>query len=65
MGEQRLAVSTQEAVSILGVSKATVARLVRDGELEAYKLTPGITSPYRIYRDSIDAFVQRRQHPTR
>ena len=59
---QRKAVSTQEAMQMIGVSKATVSRLIRDGDLEAYKLTPKITSPYRIYVDSIEQFLERRQH---
>ena len=61
MNGQRLAVSTKETMRILEVSKATVSRLVRDGELDAYKLTPGKTSPYRIYQDSIDELLKRRQ----
>lgn len=64
MSGQRKAVSAQKAMKMLGVSRATVTRLVRIGELEAYKLTPGVSSPYRIYVDSIDRLLERRQQPT-
>lgn len=57
----RETVKTVEAAEILEVSTVTILRLIDTGELEAYKLTPGKTSPYRIYRDSIDAFISRRQ----
>jgi len=62
---QRETVSTQDAMEMLGVSKATVTRLVRDGELDAYKLTPGLTSDYRIYLDSIESLLKRRQQTAR
>lgn len=64
MNGQRRAVSTREAMKMLGVSKSTVARLIRIGELEAYKLTPGVTSDYRIYVDSIEKLLERRKQPT-
>ena len=65
MKGQRETVSTQDAMEMLGVSKATVTRLVRDGELDAYKLTPGLTSDYRIYLDSIESLLKRRQQTAR
>ena len=64
MGGQREAVSSREAMKMLGVSRSTVARLVRTGQLEAYKKTPGVTSDYRIYLDSIEKLLERRQQPT-
>jgi excisionase family DNA binding protein len=54
-------VTTQEAMKILGVSKATVSRLVKRGELAAYKLTPAENSPLRIYKDSLDELLEKRQ----
>ena len=60
--DDRPTVTTEEAAGLLGVSKATVIRLIQRSELQAYKLTLGQTSPYRIYRDSIDDLIERRQH---
>ncbi len=39
----------------------TVTRLIKRGELQAYKLTPGETSPLRIYKDSVELLLERRQ----
>jgi excisionase family DNA binding protein len=61
--DNRPIVTTEEAITLLGVSKATVIRMIQRGELQAYKLTLGQTSPYRIYKDSIDSVIERRQQP--
>ena len=58
---ERPTTSTTEAAQLLGVSKTTITRLVKRGDLEAYKLTTGATSPLRIYQDSVEALIQRRQ----
>jgi len=65
MNGKRKTVSTEKATQMLGVSTATVIRLIQQGELEAYKLTLGLTSPYRIYLDSIERFLEQRQQPAR
>ncbi len=54
-------VSTTEAMDILGVSRPTITRLIRRGELKAHRLTPAPTSPFRIYVSSIEAVRRRRQ----
>ncbi len=60
----RPTLSTRETAALLGVNPVTVQRLVKRGELEAFKLTTGKTSPLRIYKDSIEALLERRkQHP--
>ena len=62
----RPTLSTRETAELLGVNPVTVQRLVKRGELEAYKLTPGQTSPLRIYKDSIESLLERReQQPTK
>ncbi len=64
MNEERQVVTANEAMEVLGVSRATVSNLIRQGDLEAYKLTPALNSPYRIYLDSIQALLQRREQTT-
>jgi excisionase family DNA binding protein len=56
----------KSVMDLLGVSRSTVIRLIQRGELMAYKLTPGQTSPLRIYKDSVEALLERReQHPAK
>jgi excisionase family DNA binding protein len=43
----------------LGVSTSTVRRMIRDGELEAFKTRNRINSPLRITQASFDAYVER------
>lgn len=57
----REAVTTTEAMKILGISRATVTRMIRRGDLAAYRLTLQKHSPLRIYRDSIETVIARRQ----
>ena len=59
----RPTLTSSEAAQILGVSMATVARLVKKGELNGYKLTTARNSPLRIYQDSVDKLLKRRQQP--
>lgn len=60
--EDRQTVTASEALKMLGISRSQLARLIKSKRLEAYKLTPGVrNSPYRIYLDSLDAFLKQRQ----
>ena len=62
--DQQLIVTTAQAAELLGVSKSTVTRFLRDGILKGYKLHPASTnSPFRIYRTSVDRLIQQRQTP--
>ena len=62
---ERPTFTTKETAELLGVTTVTVTRLIKRGELQAYKLTPGKTSPLRIYKDSVESLLERRQqHPT-
>jgi len=65
MNEKKEVVDTATAARMLGVSIMTITRLIREGELCAYKLTLAQNSPYRIHIDSIEDFLERRQQPTR
>lgn len=56
------AVTADEAATLLEVSRATITRLLQKGELKGYKLTTAPNSPIRIYTDSIDELIQRRQY---
>lgn len=46
---------------MLGVSRMTITRLFKRGDLQGYKLTLSKNSPYRIYVDSIEDLLERRQ----
>ena len=63
---QRPTISADEAARILGVSKSTITRLIQRGELEAYKLTLGQTSPCASTRtaskSSCNAGTKSRPH---
>lgn len=61
----RNAVEVLDAAQMLSnrerpVSRSSVYRLIKSGELEAYKLTDGRTGKLLIYEDSIEAFKTRR-----
>jgi len=56
-------INSRQAAQTLGVSIATVARLVRSGTLQGYKLTKGRNSPLRISRASIDRLLADRSTP--
>lgn len=58
---QRPTINATEAARQLGVSKSTITRLVQRGDLQAYKLTLGTTSPLRIYQDSVNLLLEKRQ----
>jgi excisionase family DNA binding protein len=57
----RETVTASEAMEILGVSRTTISRLVKRGDLEAYKLTPARNSPLRIYKDSVEELLEERK----
>ena len=46
----------KQVANILNVSPGTVDNLIRRGDLEAYKLSPGQTGPVRIRPESLDTF---------
>lgn len=54
-------ISTIEAARRLGISRATMVRLIQAGEIEAEKKTIGATSAYLVSVQSIDAYRVRRQ----
>ena len=49
----------QEAGDVLHVSKQTIRRWVDEGEIPAFKLGIAKSSPVRLRRSDIDAFVDR------
>ena len=53
--------TTSQVMELLGVSRATVSRLVQQGELEGYKLTAAKNSHLRIYKDSVEDLLERRK----
>ena len=59
--DDRPTLTTIQVMDLLGVSRSTVVRLVQRGELKAYKLTLGQTSPLRIYKDSVEELLDSRQ----
>ena len=61
MNNEKDTVTVAEAVKLLGVSRATINRLVTDGKLHGYRLTPSKNSPLRIYLDSIENVIRERQ----
>lgn len=52
--------SSAEARERLGASRDLVEKLIKNGEIEAFKLGDGPTSPYRISEASIDAYITRK-----
>ena len=57
----RPTLTTTKVMKLLGVSRPTVTRLIEAGELDGYKLTTAKNSPFRIYRDTVDDLLERRQ----
>jgi excisionase family DNA binding protein len=57
----RKVVTTTKAMELLGVSRSTISRLVKDGKLSGYRLTTNPRSELRIYLDSIEEFWAQRQ----
>lgn len=56
----RETVTAGEAIKMLGISRMTLTRMIKRGELEAYKLTLAKNSPYRIYLDSVQTLLALR-----
>lgn len=62
MGEERTTITAAEAAKVLGVHPMTITRMIRAGELDAYKLRPSLSnSPYRVFLDSVDAILEQRR----
>jgi len=49
-------VTVSAAGRVLGVTPQTIYKLIKAGKVKAFKL-PGRTSPYRIYKRSLDDYV--------
>lgn len=65
MKHHRAAVEVADAVQMLArkdrpVSRDTVYRLIKSGDLEAYRLGDSRNSKYYVYEDSIEALKERR-----
>jgi excisionase family DNA binding protein len=56
------AISAAEAADLLDVSIDVVQKLARGGEIEGYKLRAA-TSPWRVNRESLEAYMVSRFHP--
>ncbi len=54
-------ISTIEAARQLGISRATMVRLIQAGEIEAEKKTVGATSAYLVSVASVNAYRTKRQ----
>lgn len=53
--------TSAEAQASLRLSRDMVERLIKTGELEAFKAgTGGRTSPYRISEKSVQAYIRRK-----
>lgn len=48
-----------EARKRLGVSRETLRKLIKSGQLKAHKVSDGRTSPYRVSEDEIAAYTER------
>jgi len=49
-------VTVSDACRVLGVTPQTIYKLIKAEKVKAFKL-PGRTSPYRIYRQSLDDYA--------
>jgi excisionase family DNA binding protein len=50
-----------EACERLNVSRETLRKLIKSGELKAHKTSAGRTSPYRISEEAIRDYVKRHE----
>ena len=55
---QNKSLSTQEVADILHVSKSTIYNLIRNGEIQSYK----IWRKERFTQDDVDAYIARSRH---
>lgn len=51
----------RQACRVLGICERTLDRMIRRGDIHAYKLTDGKTGAVRIIPASVDAFRERRR----
>jgi excisionase family DNA binding protein len=51
--------SSREARERMGVSRETLRKLIKTGELKASKVGDGRTSPLRIHEDDIRDYMDR------
>ena len=51
--------SSQETMARLKISRETLRKLIRTGELTAFKIGEGTTSHLRVTEESILAFIAR------
>ena len=49
-----------QACERLGVSRDTLRKLIRDGELRAMKIGPAKQAHWKIPEDAIDEYIRRR-----
>lgn len=54
-------ISAEEAAKMVGVHKTTLIDYITRGWIEAYKVSPAETSPYRISRASVVEFIRKYQ----
>ncbi len=55
-------ISAAKAAQLLDVHPSTISRMVKNGDLTGYKITPSRrNSPLRIYRNSVDELLRRRR----
>ena len=57
---QRETMSATQAGRILSLSRVTIWRLLRDGYLVGYQKTPYPGSPWEVYVDSVEKYLQER-----
>lgn len=57
MVDERETMNSSEVVELLGVSRMTVWRMLRDGHLEGRRLTPYSQSRWLVYRDSVEKLL--------
>ena len=51
--------SAAEACERLRVSRETLRKLIKSGDLKAHKVGTGRTSPYRISEEEAEAYIDR------
>lgn len=55
--------TSAEARSRIGVSRAKLEALIREGEIEAIKTGSAPNSHYRISEEAIEAYIERHKVP--
>ena len=54
-------IGTAEAAEMSGVLPQTVVRLIRDGEIQGFK----VRDVWRVYREDVEAYIQRQMEKAR